>query len=346
MLNKVYNIIGTIISKKMENKLLKEKPKVIFFDLSSTILDSHRIDLESINFVLTKYGMPTWEGGTRLKKDKAKSMKENFPNFFGEEIAEQAYQEYLRLLIDNIDRMPLIPNIEATLNYCRENGIKAFIVSNRDNIFVEKFLDIFGFRKYFDSILTPETTGYTKPNPMIINQYLLKNSLDPKSDTILFMGDAFADVRCAFRSGCIPILYTEIVRDEISPKNLERLSKINPDNPARIISTQRQFIDLLEKSRAIWDEKSRTKITYIGAGGKIGKKAIQDICNITPANENVELVLIGSSSEDSLIRLSGFVKDVIGSLEIAGKGGNIRFIITNDYSKTKNSNIVICSAAK
>lgn len=161
----------------MENKLLKEKPKVIFFDLSSTILDSHRIDLESINFVLTKYGMPTWEGGTRLKKDKAKSMKENFPNFFGEKIAEQAYQEYLRLLIDNIDRMPLIPNIEATLNYCRENGIKAVIVSNRDNIFVEKFLDIFGFRKYFDSILTPETTGYTKPNPMIINQYLLKNSL-------------------------------------------------------------------------------------------------------------------------------------------------------------------------
>ena len=67
---------------------------------------------------------------------------------------------------------------------------------------------------------------------------------------------------------------------------------------------------------------------------------------MAPANENVELVLIGSGSEDSLIRLSGFVKDVIGSLEIVGKGSNIRFIITNDYSKTKNSNIVICSAAK
>lgn len=195
IVNKIYDIIKTIKGQKMENKLLKEKPKVIFFDLSSTILDSHKIDLECINFVLKKYGMPSWEDGTRLKKDKAKSMKENFPNFFGEEIAEQAYQKYLQLLIDNIGRMPLIPDIEATLNYCRENGIKAVIVSNRDNIFVEKFLDIFGFRKYFDSILTPEVTGYTKPHPMIINQYLLKNSLDPKTDTILFMGDAFADVR-------------------------------------------------------------------------------------------------------------------------------------------------------
>lgn len=57
------------------------------------------------------------------------------------------------------------------------------------------------------------------------------------------MGDAFADVRCAYRSGCIPILYTEIISEEISPQNLQRSSKINPDNSIIIIKKQKNFIE-------------------------------------------------------------------------------------------------------
>ncbi|HSQ97723.1 MAG TPA: hypothetical protein VLL98_03310 [Rickettsiales bacterium] len=84
----------------------------------------------------------------------------------------------------------------------------------------------------------------------------------------------------------------------------------------------------------------------IGANGKIGKQAISMISSQIPEGENVEIVLIGSGTQESLTRLQGFVRDVCGSLELQGKRNNIKFTITNDYSQTKDSNIVICSAGK
>lgn len=70
------------------------------------------------------------------------------------------------------------------------------------------------------------------------------------------------------------------------------------------------------------------------------------ICSQIPENENVEIVLMGSGSEDSLARLNGFIKDVVGFLKLQGKKANIRFKITNDYGETQNSDIVLCSAGK
>lgn len=93
-------------------------------------------------------------------------------------------------------------------------------------------------------------------------------------------------------------------------------------------------------------DNKETKITYMGAGGKIGKQAISMICSKIPDNENVEIVLIGSGTNESLTRLGGFVKDVQGRLELEGKNNNIKFTITNDYSQTNGSDIVICSAGR
>jgi len=99
--------------------------------------------------------------------------------------------------------MPLINEIEDTLKYCKYNNIKCVIVSNRDKIFVEKFLTIFEYKKYFEDIITPETSGYTKPNPKIVQPYIEKLNIDANNETLLFMGDAFADIRCGYKSGFI-----------------------------------------------------------------------------------------------------------------------------------------------
>lgn len=345
-LQKTLYYFKQLIGVKMETKLIPQKPKAIFFDLSSTILDSHAVDVEAIDAILVKYGMPKWADGTRNKKEKGKSMKDNFPNFFGVENAQKAYTEYLQYIIDNMERMPLINNSIEMLKYCMENGIKAIIVSNRDRLFVDVFMKKFGMESFFDGVITPNDRGFTKPDPRILTSSFERFDLDPKRDTLLFVGDAFADVRCAFKSGCIPILYTEIVRDEISPKNLERLKKVNPENPVREVKSQKEFIQLLENSKQLWQTQKPTKITYIGANGKIGKEAIPMICSQIPDDKNVEIVLVGSGSEESLTRLSGFVKDVIGSLSLQGKKVRIKFTITNDYTQAKGSDIVLCSAGR
>lgn len=85
--------------------LIRKRPKAIFFDLSSSILDSHKIVLECIDSVPIKYGLPKWLNGSNKKKEKSKFMKENFPNFFGEKM--------LIKLITNIFNFCLIIFIEC-----------------------------------------------------------------------------------------------------------------------------------------------------------------------------------------------------------------------------------------
>ena len=70
------------------------------------------------------------------------------------------------------------------------------------------------------------------------------------------------------------------------------------------------------------------------------------ICSKIPKEENIEIVLIGSGTKESLIRLNGFIKDLIGGIELKDVNNNIKFKLTNDYKDTFNSNIVICSAGK
>ena len=90
------------------------------------------------------------------------------------------------------------------------------------------------------------------------------------------------------------------------------------------------------------------KITYIGALGKIGQKALIMIVsnNFYKYNNKLEIVLITSDSNNSKNRLNGFVKDLNGLVFCNNNQNNIKFTISNDYSEIKNSDIIICSAAK
>ena len=235
--------------------LLKQKPQAVFFDMSSTILDSHKSDLEAVNTVLAKYGLPSWQDGTRKKKDVRKSMKENFPNFFGPENAEQAYKDYISALIDQIPNMPLIEGSIDVLDFCKKNGILTLIISNRDKEFVSKVITHFKLEDYFNinHIIVADDLKITKPNPDMILIPCRNLGLNPKR--VILVGDAFADIGCAFASGSIPILFTEIVRDEISTDDSTTLMKLFPSNSLRKIGSMKELINLLEASKPMWEKE-------------------------------------------------------------------------------------------
>jgi phosphoglycolate phosphatase-like HAD superfamily hydrolase/malate/lactate dehydrogenase len=324
-------------------EVLPKKPKAIYFDLSNTIHESHAIDVESIDSVLTKYGLPTWLGGTRLKKDRRKSMRNNFGNYFGEENAAQAYDDYFQLLMDNMFRMPLLSHVRETLEYCRSMDIRLVLVTNRDGRFVSRFFEVFGMREFFAVVVTPETSGFTKPDPNMLSASFQELGLDPGSDCVLFVGDSFADILCAIRAKCVPIRFTAVVGDEISPRNHQRLLAINRENPVRHVPDLRALVDLLELSRRTQWCRRRVKITYIGAHGKIGRLAVSNLFLQVP---DAEVVLIGSGNEDSLTRLRGFVSDCLGAVQAVGRTSDISFCISNDYVASRGSDLVICGAGK
>lgn len=84
------------------------------------------------------------------------------------------------------------------------------------------------------------------------------------------------------------------------------------------------------------------KIVYIGVNGRIGRNFLPMFVNISPADEDIELVLITSKSKNSFNKISGLIKEIKGLLIVKHK--DIKIIITDDYSNIKNADIIICSA--
>jgi malate/lactate dehydrogenase len=112
------------------------------------------------------------------------------------------------------------------------------------------------------------------------------------------------------------------------------------------VGTLKEFIQLLDESTKKLTSLKWTKIGYIGATGKIGRQVISNLCSQIPADEHVEIVLIGSGSDDSLIRLGGFQKDVLGFVRASNKAADITITVSNSYDAIQGSAIVVCSAGK
>ena len=318
----------------MENIIIKNKPKAILFDLNSLILDFNTIEFDYVNKILIKYGK------TKLSKDNSiKFTKESFKSYFGEELFEKSYEEFNTILIDNIPKLSLINGIEKLFTFIQENKINLILIYDNENSFVEKFLEIFNLKKYFNEIINNSENNNIK-------KYLDEIDFEPLEENIINVGNNIESLKYSFRYSLIPILFIEANNEnDIIIKNMNNLSKIN-NNPITIIKNTNELIELFTKAKQQWKEIEIQKITYIGANGKIGKHAINMICSNIPEKESVELVLLGSGSQNSLTRLQGLKKDIKGSLIIQNKYPKVKFIITNDWNKIQNSNIVICCAGR
>lgn len=90
----------------------------------------------------------------------------------------------------------------------------------------------------------------------------------------------------------------------------------------------------------------KVKITYIGAGGKIGQHALAILCASLKPNYQIEMTLLGSGSPESLENLEKISNDLNGILYSNHTEENMTFNITNDYQKITGSSLIICSAGK
>ena len=320
----------------MKNKLLYAKPKTIIFNLYSLIEDFKALDLNYINSLLRKYGKEKYSQNTT----NFRIIKENFKYYFEREREKQLYKEYNQLLIDNISKIKLSDDIETIFLILHENKINTILITDKEKEFTQKFLEHFNLRKFFNDIVF-----ITNIND--IKNYLKNIDYEPINESIALIGNDIEDIKVGFKYSLSPIIITQTKEDKkIILNNLELLSKLHINNNIIIINNYKELIELIRNSKKLWKEKEITKITYIGANGKIGKQAINIICSNIPENEIVQLVLLGSGSQNSLIRLEGMKKDIKGSLVLQNKNPKIKFIITNEWEQTKNSTIIICCAGK
>lgn len=322
----------------MNYQLLNQKPKSIFFNLNSLIKDFNIIELNYIESLFVKYEKHKINQDTNLNINNIKLTKENLKYYLGEEVIDQFYKEYNQLLIDNIPKLTLSNEIEKIFQFLQKNNINSLLISDKDNIFTKKVLEKFKLEQYFKEII------FLTENDNI-KSYLDKIEFEPINDNIIIIGNTLEDIKLSFKYSLIPILLINDKKgNETLFQNLESLLKIY-NNLIRIFDNNEELIKFFENSKKLWKEEI-IKITFIGANGNIGKQAINMICSNIPENEIVELVLLGSGSQNSLTRLQGMKKDIKGSLIIQKKNPKVKFTITNDWPKIANSNIIICCAGK
>lgn len=188
----------------MNNKI--KLPKAILFDWDDTLAHTRAAVVEAMEYVLKKYGREDWNTTKTKYRDTSKSLKENFPNFFGER-ANQAYTDYLEYYIQNAyDKVVPLEGAKDFLQSCLHKNIELYIVSNKEKSLLLKEV-VFCFPKVpFISILGNGDAKHNKPYPDLVYVALANTDYEINKENVWLIGDTKQDTECAYNAEIQPIL--------------------------------------------------------------------------------------------------------------------------------------------
>jgi pyrophosphatase PpaX len=108
----------------------------------------------------------------------------------------EIYPEYLRPF----------PGVGETLERLKAAGKRMAVVTSRKMETANLYLDVCGFRRYFDVLVTPELTEHHKPHPEPALKALAL--IGAQADESVFIGDASWDIECGQRAGMDTVFVT------------------------------------------------------------------------------------------------------------------------------------------
>ncbi|MBY4837276.1 hexitol phosphatase HxpB [Pantoea sp. DY-5] len=74
---------------------------------------------------------------------------------------------------------PLLPGVEQALQLCQQQGLKIGLASASPLHMLERVLEMFDLRKYFDVLASAESLPYSKPHPQVYLDAAAKLGVDP-----------------------------------------------------------------------------------------------------------------------------------------------------------------------
>lgn len=184
-----------------------QKPKLVIFDWDDTLAKTRDAVVKSMNYVLSLYKLPEWDVIKESKRDRSKSLKENFPNFFGKEEAGKAYEKYLEYYNkEGCKEVKKMENTDIFLKELIKNRVNIAIISNKEkSLLLNEVKFCFPDIK-FDYIFGNGDTINNKPAPDPVIKMMENYNFKLNSDNVWFVGDTQQDTDCALSSGCQPIL--------------------------------------------------------------------------------------------------------------------------------------------
>lgn len=227
-------------------KALK-KPKAIIFDWDNTLVDTWPLIQHSIDETMKHMGMEPW-GLEKVRNNVHKSMRESFPEIFGENWQEagEIYKNSYRA--QHLTNLQFLPNGLELINSIAKRDILQFVVSNKIGLTLRKEIKNLGIENLFFALVGAHDANHDKPNRHPVELALLGSDLELGRDEIWFIGDTIADVECAYNSLCTPIIYghSENQISKTIPKDILQNGR-NNSGAVAVYFNHQELIDLLAK---------------------------------------------------------------------------------------------------
>jgi phosphoglycolate phosphatase len=200
-------------------------PSAVIWDWDGTLLNTVPLIYRAVNKTHAHYGQPP-EDPKEVRKFTAMTREQTFRIRFPHADQQEALQLYKQFIEEEhgpsfADKQSranmLMPGVEALLELFHANGVKQFIVSNKDSTLLRREIVYLNWGKYFTGICGAQDTLHHKPDGRAALDLLVTHSI-PANESVWFIGDSFADVGCAKNAGLTAILVSEYdYTDNIQP---------------------------------------------------------------------------------------------------------------------------------
>ena len=183
---------------------LERLPRAVLFDWDNTLVDTWPVIHEAMNATLAAMGHAQWtlaETHARVRR----SMREAFPEMFGERWQEARDVFYGRFDEIHLERLAALCDAEALLAELFGRGIFLGVVSNKMGKNLRLEVGHLGWERYFSGLVGATDAARDKP---AVEPVDLALSAGPhrRGPDVWFVGDTAIDIECARNSGCTGIL--------------------------------------------------------------------------------------------------------------------------------------------
>ena len=193
--------------------------KYILFDLDGTLTDPFEGITRSVQYALNAFGVKD-EPLEALKRFIGPPLKASFMEFYGfdSDTAVAAVEKYRERFADiGIYENRLFDGIPQMLEKLKKTGHVLAIASSIPTVYVERILQHFHIRQYFDHVMGSELDGRRTDKKEVVQAVLSDLHIEKNSREAIMVGDRFHDVQGARACGldCVGVTFGYGGKDEL-----------------------------------------------------------------------------------------------------------------------------------
>jgi phosphoglycolate phosphatase len=198
----------------------------VVFDLDGTLVDTAPDLIDTLNFTLQKYGLPTvrYNEARLLIGGGAKTMIERALIVEGRSASATdvgaLYASFVAHYADHIaDRSRPFPGLVPVLDSLADAGHRLAVCTNKLEGLSKRLLDALALSERFAAVCGQDTFGVQKPDPRMFRATVTRAGGVPAR--AIMVGDSITDIRTA-RAAAVPVVavdfgYTDVPVAALGP---------------------------------------------------------------------------------------------------------------------------------